>query len=632
MCGIAGYTGRLYDGALERMAHALFHRGPDADGFYHAPAVHLAHRRLSVVDLTCGTQPMHTADGRLTVVFNGEIYNQQELRLQLTACGHHFQTDHSDTEVLLHGWREWGQQLPEKLNGMWAFCLYDRSGQTLFLSRDRFGKKPLYYTLQAKTSSDEESTGCFAFASELSALRQHPALRFDLDQTALRKYFAYAFIPAPRTIFQNVQKLPAAHNLLFSLSDHRLTISRYWEYRIEPFEKLPAHPDEEWGERLRELLDRAVQRRLMADVPLGVLLSGGVDSSAIAALAARHTPELKTFSIGFNEDSFDESPYARRVSTLIHSRHYETRLSQEEARLHASDILSRLDEPMADDSLLPTWLVCREARKEVTVVLGGDGGDELFAGYEPFKFWPWGRRFDIYLPSLVQKGISLGVAAVANQFGASHDYMPLPMKLKRFFRASGYGMRVWIPALMAPLSLADIAELLGAPCPLDEVYSEAIEAWDECASPHPADRLTQYYVRLYLQNEILAKGDRASMLNSLELRSPFLDLEVADFARQIPANYRHRHGVGKYILKKALEPLLPHDILYRKKHGFSAPAGRWFRDEGLVFSTHAPKIGNRSFFAHALEEHKNAHDDQTRYLWAQYALDAFLSNDLASHV
>lgn len=632
MCGIAGYTGRLAEGVLERMAQAIAHRGPDAVGYHHDGMVHLAHRRLSVVDLAQGGQPMHTADGRLTVVFNGEIYNQTELRAELTACGHRFRTDHSDTEVLLHGWREWGQALPERLNGMWAFCIHDREAGTLFLSRDRFGKKPLFYTEQSRSDTGGGGETVFAFASELAALRTHPALRFTTSSLAIRKYFAYAFIPAPLTIFREACKLPAGHNLLFDLRSGLSEIRRYWDYRIEPFERIPANPEAEWGEQLRELLERAVQRRLMADVPLGVLLSGGIDSSAVAVLAARHVPQLQTFSIGFTEDGFDESPYARQVARQIGSEHFESRLSQEEARQHAPEILARLDEPMADDSLMPTWLVCREARKRVTVALGGDGGDELFAGYEPFKFWPWGRRFDIYLPGFVQTGVNALVAAAAGRMKTAHGYLPLPMKLKRFFRASQYGMRVWVPALMAPLSLADIAAVTGEPAALEEIYSEAIAAWDECASPHPADRMTQYYVRLYLQNEILVKGDRASMLNALELRSPFLDLEVADFARRIPAAYRHRHGTSKYILKKALEPLLPPSILYRKKHGFSAPTGRWFRDGGLTFDAtpdyRAAPAGfaaqAAAFRASTLTRHAAGKDDETRYLWAHYTLDAFL--------
>ncbi len=634
MCGIAGYTGRLVEGALERMAQAIAHRGPDAAGFQHDGSVHLAHRRLSVVDLAQGGQPMQTADGRLTVVFNGEIYNQQELRRELTARGHYFRTDHSDTEVLLHGWREWGRDLPGRLNGMWAFCIHDREAKTLFLSRDRFGKKPLFYTEQSRTNSGDANETVFAFASELTALRRHPALTFTTSSLAIRKYFAYAFIPAPLTIFREARKLPAAHNLLVDLHSGRSECWRYWDYCLEPFQTVPAKPEEEWGEQLREILERAVQRRLMADVPLGVLLSGGLDSSAVAVLAARQVPQIKTFSIGFQEDGFDESPYARRVAKLIGSEHFESQLSQEEARLHAPEILARLDEPMADDSLLPTWLVCREARKHVTVALGGDGGDELFAGYEPFKFWPWGRRFDIYLPGVVQAGVNALVGAVAGQVRTSHGYLPLPMKLKRFFRASAYGMRVWVPALMAPLSLCDIAALSGEPAELEQIYSEAIAAWGECASSHPADRMTQYYVRLYLQNEILVKGDRASMLNALELRSPFLDLEVADFARRIPASYRHRHGISKYILKKALEPLLPAEILYRKKHGFSAPTGRWFRDGGLTFDDSpdyraAPEefaANSLAFRARTLQRHRSRREDETRYLWAHYALDSFLAS------
>lgn len=616
MCGIAGYFGGSASGAdngvAAAMAQTLRHRGPDAEGFYHDGALHLAHRRLSVIDLTQGAQPMQTADGQLCIVYNGEIYNHPELRKELEARGHIFRTDHSDTEVLLHGWREWGAELPKHLNGMWAFALFDRQRQQLFLSRDRFGKKPLYYTRQ---------NGVFAFASEMIALRAHPALSFDLDELSLRKYFAYAFIPAPRTVYKDVFKLTAGHNLTLDLATGAIRRSKYWEYLIKPDCALSGAPLPELCAQLREILARAVKRRMLSDVPLGVLLSGGVDSSCVAAFAAQNDPQLKTFSVGFNDASYDESPFARRVAQLLGTRHYESRLCNAQARELAPELLRRLDEPMADDSFLPTYLVCREARKEVTVALGGDGGDELFAGYEPFKVWRWGRRFDIYLPAFVQKLVQTAVGRV----GASQGYMNLSLKLQRFFRASAYGMKVWVPALLAPLPVEEIAQLCGADCPLEELYSEAIESWEECQSADPADRITQYYVNLYLQNEILTKGDRAAMLNSLELRSPLLDLEVADFARRLPAGLRLRHGTGKYLLKKALEPLLPADILYRKKHGFSPPTGQWFLEGSLGFAPDAPRWGNVDFLRGQLEAHQSGRKNQTRYLWAQYVLDAFLA-------
>ncbi|WP_085053422.1 asparagine synthase (glutamine-hydrolyzing), partial [Candidatus Magnetominusculus xianensis] len=319
MCGIAGFIGTGDQEHLIAMVQALLHRGPDAQGTWwdQEKRIYLGHRRLSIIDLAGGSQPMWTADGAIGVIFNGEIYNHPELRATLSRAGHRFQTDHSDTEVLLHGYEEWQTALPEKLNGMWAFALYDARRGKLFLSRDRFGKKPLYY---------HADRHLFAFASELTALLRHPHIRPAISPTSLHKYFAYGYIPAPATIFHDIHKLPAGCNLLHDLNQSTTTQHRYWEFVLDPFDTLPSNPVQEWGEQLRELLTLAVKRRLMSDVPLGVLLSGGIDSSAVAALAAQftRTKPLESFSIGFNEPSFDESCHAHNMAGHIGSLHHAT--------------------------------------------------------------------------------------------------------------------------------------------------------------------------------------------------------------------------------------------------------------------------------------------------------------------
>jgi asparagine synthase (glutamine-hydrolysing) len=458
MCGIAGYCGAEIAGVLERMAECLRHRGPERGGFYHDGAAHFAHRRLSIVDLSVAAdQPLTTADGALTVVFNGEIYNHQILRRDLETRGHRFVTDHSDTEVLLHGYREWGATLPEKLDGFWAFVIYDRAAQRIFGSRDRFGKKPFFY---AASGAD------FVFASELTALRAHPALRFSPDPLSLQKYFGYGFIPAPRTIFADIYQLPAGHNFVYEIATGAVRVSEYWDYVIEPQEFTPAQESAKC-EELRELLRGAVEKRLRADVPVGILLSGGVDSSSVAALAAQARGEVSTFSIGFAERDFDESPYAAQVAEAIHSKHHLTTMTEREM-LGALPILAQIDQPFADDSLLPTYLVCREARKKVTVALGGDGGDELFAGYEPFRYWQWARRLQIYLPKFAPRAL----AALASLLPAAQGYLSPSLKIKKFFRAAARPLRVWVPSLLAPLAPEEIAELLDAPAPLDEIYAE----------------------------------------------------------------------------------------------------------------------------------------------------------------
>ena len=610
MCGIAGYTGRFIEGVLEKMSDALTHRGPDACGFFNTPEVHLMHRRLKVIDLESGAQPMTTVDGTLTVIFNGEIYNHKELRRELEQKGHTFQTNHSDTEVLLHAYRQWGEGFTSRLNGMWALCIYDQNENRLLLSRDRFGQKPLYYTQIGNE---------LIFSSELSGIEQHPQARTDISEISLQKFFAYGFIPHPHTIYRQVHKLPGGYNLLYSLDNSELQLKRYWKYTIEPDYSLLHKPKEDLYSELRHLLAQATKRRLESDVSLGILLSGGIDSSAIATFAATDSPNISTFSIGFDQRSYDESAFSTRVANQLQSNHHLDVLTLEQTKDYLPEILSRLDEPQGDDSLLPTYLVCRTAREKVTVALGGDGGDELFSGYEPFRFWRWGRRYNLYLPGCLQRFIE----SHTDKLPRSDRYMSRNLKLKRFFHASGLKMPVWIPSLLAPLHLEDIAELFNQRISLDELYSEAIADWNDCQSSWPGDKISQYYVDYYLQDGILAKTDRASMLNSLELRSPFLDIELVDFARKLPHQLKINCGTTKYILKKALKPLLPHDILYRSKQGFSPPVSGWFTNGSLSLQGRNIAGIRKEKIEDLLQKHRNGSTDNRLFLWNQLALEYF---------
>ena len=611
MCGIAGYTGEFIEGVLDNMSTSLSHRGPDATNTFNTQEVHLAHTRLKVIDLESGAQPMTTQDKRLTVIFNGEIYNHKKLRKELENKGHKFQTNHSDTEVLLHGYREWREELPNKLNGMWAFCIYDKELKTIFISRDRFGQKPLYYTHIREG---------LVFASELSAIEKHPFSQTNISTLSLQKFFAYGFIPHPHTIYERVHKLPGGHNLTYNINNSKLSIKKYWSYNIEPNYNLLDKNKAELYEELRTLLSQATKRRLESDVELGILLSGGIDSSAIAALAAKEVDKLSTFSIGFDNKSYDESSYSTQIANLLNSDHHLSILTLEKTRDSLAEVLSRLDEPQGDDSLLPTYLVCKTAKEKVTVALGGDGGDELFSGYEPFKFWRWARRYNLYLPSLAHKGIEM----LTNIIPASNQYMSLSLKLKRFFHASSLKMPVWIPALMAPLQLNDIAELFADEIEIDNIYSEAIECWDGCKSNWVGDKITQYYVDYYMQDEILAKTDRASMLNSLELRSPFLDIDLADFARKLPHQLKIKNGTTKHILKKALEPILPKEILYRSKQGFSPPTGDWFANGSLKLRGANELFHNDQTATRLLSDHQHKVNDNRLFLWNQLTIEYFL--------
>ena len=612
MCGIAGFVGSGERSHLERMTRALAHRGPDAEGYLVDGPVHLGHRRLSIVDISGGAQPMHSADGGLSIVFNGEIYNHAELRLELEARGHRFLTDHSDTEVLLGGYREWGEGMLERLNGMFAFAIHDKSEGRLFVARDRFGKKPLYWFLRAET---------FAFASELPALLRHPAAPRDESVPALKKYLAYGFIPAPLSAIEGIRKLPGGCCGTLDIASGSWSERRWWEFRLEPSaEEITPGRIALWSEELLALLDGAVRRRLMADVPVGVFLSGGIDSSAVAALAARHLPEgrLRTFSIGFTDPTFDELPFAREAAAFIGCSHDSEVLDLSRARELLPGLLARLDEPMGDSSILPTWLLCGFTRRHVTVALGGDGGDELFAGYDPFKALGKAALYDRLVPRTLHPAIRL----LASRLPVSHSNISLDFKIKRTLRGLSHPAAYRVPVWMGPLEPTQIDACFGGHTPPEELYSEAIEAWEACGHhADPVDRTLQFFTRLYLQDQILAKVDRASMLHGLEARSPFLDLEVIDFARRLPHAVKLRGGVTKWILKKALEPLLPASILHRRKKGFGTPVGSWIRDGAIVPGIPTGSAG--PVVARALSDHRSGTSDERLFLWCQHVLNAW---------
>jgi len=633
MCGIAGFVGRGELDDLRRMTTAILHRGPDAEGLWSEEkmGVYLGHRRLSIVDLDGGTQPMWTRDGQVGVVFNGEIYNHGELRAELKAAGCEFATDHSDTEVLLHAYRKWGDGFVERLNGMWAFVIYDRGRKRFFGSRDRFGKKPFYYF---------HENGVFGFASELSALVKHPDCPREISTLSLKKYFAYCYIPAPRSIYERVWKLPGGYSFSYDIEGRGLKTWKWWEFVIETDEAILNAPQnsailakchDEYGaehgnlrDSIRRTLDRAVKRRLMSDVPLGIFLSGGIDSSAIAALAAKHVPsgQLNTFSIGFSEASFDESSYAKLMADEIGSKHHHDTLDLEKSVGLLPELVSRLDEPMGDGSLLPTYLLSRFTRQHVTVALGGDGGDELFAGYDPMRALRSAELYSKIVPKPVHAGIR---HLAARMLPVSHRNISFDFKVKRFLRGLTYAPKLWNSVWMGALEPKELTGLFNEPTNEEEIYSEAIEAWDRCAQPNIVDRALQFWTNLYLQDGILAKVDRASMMCSLEARSPFLDIEVVDLARRIPWQLKLRGGNTKWILKEALKPLLPKTIVDRPKKGFGMPIGRWLREGKFTFDKETKIAGlNPGFVQNKVASHMANRSDERLFLWCQWLLQQWM--------
>ena len=618
MCGLTGFVGTGGRADLEAMAGAISYRGPDDSCFYIEDeyALHLGFRRLAVIDIAGGRQPMWNEDRSACVLFNGDIYNQTELRTELIAAGHIFRSDHSDTEVLVHGYEEWGEDLPARLNGMFAFVIWDRTRRRLFAARDRLGEKPFFYAVRS---------GFFAFASELSALIRHPAVDRTIDQRALQKFFAYGYIPAPNALYRGARKLPGGCSLTLDLPDFRLRERRYWRFAIDADENAPDSRIPALSEELRALLDRAVARRLVSDVPLGIFLSGGIDSSTVLALAARHrTPSsLDTFTIGFNEASFDETSYAREVATAIGTRHHERILDFDTARDCAPDILARLDEPTGDASILPTYMLCAFAREKVTVALSGDGGDELFAGYDPFAALAPAAWYD----RLVPPPVHLLLRRMTGLLPRKTTNMSLDFKLRRAMMGLSYPPRVRLPAWMSPLEPALMGELFEQPLPIDELYSEAIEVWDNSQARNPVDRTLEFFTNLYLQDDILAKTDRAAMMVSLEARAVFLDNDVVDFCALLPHRYKYRYGTRKFLLRRAAEGLVPDMVLNRPKKGFGIPLARWIRQMppfpplGVVPGLRPAWIAERWSAARMGQE------DERLLLWSWLSLQGIVSRN-----
>lgn len=620
MCGICGFVGKGDDIHLSRMMQAIIHRGPDGeDHWKNDDGLFLGHTRLSILDLEMGRQPMLTPDKSLVVVFNGEIYNHKDLRSNLEGLGHKFVTKQSDTEVLLHGYRQWGTRLTDKLNGMWAFAIYDAKNELLWLSRDRFGKKPLFYSLVDDT---------FVFSSELNSIVRHPVVTCRIDNISLRKYFAYGYVPAPRSLVENVSKLSAGHNLLFRIPERRLTISRYWRYRTKVDDKIPFD-ENKISKELLECLYKAVATRLVADVPVGVLLSGGIDSSSIIALAlnAQHGREVRTFSIGFDNESFDESGYSKDISKILGTNHTNEVLSIDGRKDLVTTLYSQLDEPIADPSLLPSFLVCKLAKKDVVVLLGGDGSDEIFAGYDPFKALKLAQAYRRIVPRIFDRLVQGAVGLLP----VSHDYMSFDFRIKKLFSAVAYKPELWNPIWLGTLPPTQLAKLFGEPIDLEELYSEAIDAWNASTSDNLVDQTSQFFVEMYLQNGILSKIDRAGMLNSVEVRSPFLDKDFVDLVQKIPAINKFDGQIHKKILKKSLEPLLPVEILHRRKQGFSIPIGSWFRsgqlqiDSGLFDS-----FLDRQVIEKVVRQHVQGRKDERSFLWAYHVLEQWQHSPINS--
>ena len=625
MCGITGIfdtRGRrdIDRAVLSRMNASQHHRGPDEGGFHVEPGVGLGHRRLSIIDLSTGQQPLYNEDRTVCVIFNGEIYNYQELIPELTGLGHTFRT-RSDTEVIVHAWEQWGESCVARFRGMFAFALWDRNRDTLFLARDRLGVKPLFYALLPD--------GLLLFGSELKSLLAHGELGREIDPCAVEEYFALGYVAEPRTIFLQARKLSPAHTLVVRRGQPVPEPREYWNVQFTHGNRLSvADACAELNDRLRE----SVRLRMISDVPLGAFLSGGVDSSAVVAtMAGLSTDPVNTCSIAFSDPSHDESAFAQSVAERYRTNHHVDHVESDDFDL--IDTLARVyDEPYADSSSLPTYRVCQLARKHVTVALSGDGGDESFGGYRRYQLHLLEERLRTSLPA----GLRRPVFGLLGRAYPKLDWAPRVLRAKTTFEALGRdSVEAYfntVSSMREPMRRRlfsnSLKSRVGGYC--------AIEVFRRHAAGAQTDdplALIQYLdLKTYLVGDINTKVDRASMAHSLEVREPLMDHKLVEWLASLPSDLKIRGRESKFLLKKAMEPHLPRDLMYRPKMGFAVPLARWFRGplkarlRDAMLGEHLAATGlfNTSYLQHLVDAHIAGTRDYSTPLWTLLMFEAFL--------
>src|SRR5688572_22748605 len=627
MCGIAGVidmqgSRAISRGLVARMNETQLHRGPDAGGMHFEPGVGLAHRRLSIIDLATGQQPLYNEDGTVVVVFNGEIYNYQSLIPELAALGHVFRT-RSDTEVIVHAWGAWGAACVERFRGMFAFALWDKSRETLFLARDRLGVKPLHYALLAD--------GQLVFGSELKSLAAHPKFRRELDPLAIEDYFAFGYIPEPRTVYKNAWKLPPGHTLTVRRGEALPQPREYWDvcFTLDN-QASEAVAQADLVERLRE----SVRLRMISEVPLGAFLSGGVDSSAVVAMMARASGgPVNTCSISFSDPAFDESRYARQVAERYRTNHHVDNVDSDDFDL-IDTLAQTYDEPYADSSAIPTYRVCQLARRHVTVALSGDGGDESFGGYRRYRLHTIEERVRSLLPLSIRRP-AFGLLGTVYP---KADWAPQVFRAKTTFQALA---RTSVEAYFHTVSILSDemrSRLYSNTLKAELSGYNAVEVFHRHAGRSATDDplgLVQYLdLKTYLVGDFNTKVYRASMAHSLEVRDALMDHPLVEWLATLPSHFKLRGGQGKHLLKRAMEPHLPAEILYRKKMGFAVPLARWFRGP-LKSRMRDSLLGERladtgwfnpRYLEHLVAQHDSGARDYSTAIWTLLMFDAFVRN------
>jgi asparagine synthase (glutamine-hydrolysing) len=624
MCGIAGIfhldVPKPVDGdRVAAMADVLAHRGPDGSGVWIGPGVGLGHRRLSIIDLEGSPQPMLSPDRRAVITYNGEIYNYREIRAELEGRGHVFRTE-GDTETILAAWRQWGPDCLDRLNGMFAFAIYDGDRDALFLARDRLGVKPLFYA--------DLGDGTLLFGSELKALLAHPRLRPVISPQAVEDFLAYGYVPDDTSILEGVRKLPAGHFILAPRGKALPAPSQWWDVDFAP---VARRPEKALQEELVEHLRAAVRSRMVADVPLGAFLSGGVDSSAVVAFMAEASKQaVQTCSIGFDEADHDETAYARIVAERFHTQHRTRNVAADDFAL-IDTLAGAFDEPFADASALATYRVCELAREKGKVALSGDGADEAFAGYRRYRMFMAEERARSRLPRAVRNGLGR-----AGDLYPKMDWAPRPLRAKTTLQALGkssgeaYAEAVGAtpPIIRSAIYAQDFRSLLQG----HRAEDRYVRAMEQAPAADALSRAQYADLKIWLPGDILTKVDRTSMAVSLEAREPLLDHRLVQFAASLPPGLRLKGGEGKYLLKKSLEGRLPDEILYRKKMGFVTPVSAWFRGPlaaeaaGIAQGSALAELGwfDAGAIARLAEDHRRGRSDHGRLLWQLLMLERSL--------
>ena len=625
MCGIVGIFDlkekrEINKALLTRMNESQHHRGPDEGNLHIEAGLGFGHRRLSIIDLSSGQQPMISADNNVVLTYNGEVYNFLDLKKELEVLGYHFKT-HCDTEVILYAWQAWGEACVERFRGMFAFAIWDREQQTIFLARDRLGVKPLYYA--------ELSSGHFIFSSELKALKQHPDLPKTFDATAIEDYFGFGYIPEPKPIYKNVYKLEPGYCLTLQRGQPTYQPRQYWNIS---FTTRLAQDEQETREELIARLREAVKIRMVSDVPLGAFLSGGVDSSAIVAMMAGLSKDpVNTCSISFGDPAYNESTFAATVAERYHTQHRVEQVNADDFSL-IDQLAGLYDEPYADSSALPTYRVCELAKKQVTVVLSGDGGDENLAGYRRYRWHKYEEQMRSWLPSSIRKP----VFGLLGQVYPKADWAPKLFRAKSTFESISRDSLEGYFHSVSTLSNELRSNLFSTQLKQELQDYKAVEVFRRHAANAQTDNplsLVQYLdIKTYLPGDILTKVDRASMAHALEVRVPLLDHQLVEWMAGLPPDMKLKGRVGKYIFKKSLEAYLPDDILYRPKMGFAVPLDAWFKGplkekvrEALLGETMKQcGLFNQTFIEHMVNQHQSGLKDYSTPIWSLLMFEAFL--------